>query len=115
MEQGELDQVRPAAPLTSLAGNLSTTHSPFAAAIILAQILLLGMGCALVRMVRGPHAQDRMLALDAFCLSAMILLLTIGIRTGSRLYVEAGMTLALPGFAGTFAFAKFLSCGEVIK
>ena len=92
------------------------SHSLLGAAIILSQLLLLvGMGCALVRMVRGPRAQDRLLALDAFYVSAMILLLTIGIRTGSLMYVEAGMIIALLGFAGTFALAKFLMRGEVIE
>jgi multicomponent K+:H+ antiporter subunit F len=92
------------------------SHSLLDAAIILSQLLLLiGMGCSLVRMVRGPRAQDRVLALDAFYVTAMILLLTIGIRTGSLLYVEAGMIIALLGFAGTFALAKFLMRGEVIE
>ncbi|MEO5812066.1 MAG: K+/H+ antiporter subunit F [Rhodanobacter sp.] len=92
------------------------THSLLNAAIIASQILLLlGMGCSLVRMVRGPRAQDRVLALDAFYVSAMILLLTIGIRTGSLLYVEAGLIIALLGFVGTFALAKFLMRGEVIE
>jgi multicomponent K+:H+ antiporter subunit F len=92
------------------------SHTLLGAAIILSQLLLLvGMGCSLVRMVRGPRAQDRVLALDAFYVSAMILLLTIGIRTGSLLYVEAGMIIALLGFAGTFALAKFLMRGEVIE
>ncbi len=92
------------------------SHTLLDAAIILSQLLLLvGMGCSLVRMVRGPRAQDRVLALDAFYVTAMILLLTIGIRTGSLLYVEAGMIIALLGFAGTFALAKFLMRGEVIE
>ena len=92
------------------------SHTLLGAAIILSQLLLLvGMGCSLVRMVRGPRAQDRVLALDALYVSAMILLLTIGIRTGSLLYVEAGMIIALLGFAGTFALAKFLMRGEVIE
>ena len=83
------------------------THILLNAAIIASQILLLlGMGCSLVRMVRGPRAQDRVLALDAFYVSAMILLLTIGIRTGSLLYVEAGLIIAL---------AKFMMPGEVIE
>ena len=78
-------------------------------------LLLLGMGMALVRMVRGPRAQDRVLALDALYIDGMLLLLTIGIRTGSILYVEAGLIIALLGFASTAAFAKFLLRGEVIE
>jgi multicomponent K+:H+ antiporter subunit F len=86
------------------------------AAVLVAQfLLLLGMGMAIVRMVRGPRAQDRVLALDALYVDGMLLLLTIGIRTGSILYVEAGLVIALLGFASTAAFARFLLRGEVIE
>lgn len=87
-----------------------------AIAIVVAQLLLLlAMACAIIRIVRGPRAQDRVLALDALYVNAMLLLLSIGIRTGSVLYVEAGLIIALLGFAGTVAFAKFLLRGEVIE
>jgi len=65
--------------------------------------------------VRGPRAQDRVLALDALYIDGMLLLFTIGIRTGSILYVEAGLIIALLGFASIAAFAKFLLRGEVIE
>lgn len=91
-------------------------HSILIGAVIAAQILLLlAMGMSIIRMVRGPRAQDRVLALDALYVNAMLLLLTIGIRTGSMLYVEAGLIIALLGFVGTTAFAKFLMRGEVIE
>lgn len=92
------------------------SHAVLGIAIVLAQILLLlGMRFSIVRMVRGPRAQDRVLALDALYVNAMLLLLTIGIRSGSLLYVEAGLIIALLGFAGTFALSKFLMRGEVIE
>lgn len=92
------------------------SHALLVAAIFLAQILLLlAMGFSVVRMVRGPRAQDRVLALDALYVNAMILLLTIGIRSGSVLYVEAGLIIALLGFAGTLALSKFLMRGQVIE
>jgi multicomponent K+:H+ antiporter subunit F len=92
------------------------SHTLLAASIVITQILLLvGMGCSFVRMARGPRAQDRVLALDALYVNAMILLLTIGIRTGSLLYVEAGLIIALLGFAGTLALSKFLMRGQVIE
>lgn len=95
---------------------LSMTADLATAAVLAAQfLLLLGMGMAIVRMMRGPRAQDRVLALDALSVSGMLLLLTIGIRTGSMLYVEAGLIIALLGFAATAAFAKFLLRGEVIE
>ncbi len=92
------------------------SHALLVAAIFLAQVLLLlAMGFSVVRMVRGPRAQDRVLALDALYVNAMILLLTIGIRSGSVLYVEAGMIIALLGLAGTLALSKFLMRGQVIE
>jgi multicomponent K+:H+ antiporter subunit F len=78
-------------------------------------LLLLAMGFSIVRMARGPRAQDRALALDAMYVNAMILLLTLGIRTGSPLYFEAALIIALLGFASTMAIAKFLMRGEVIE
>ena len=91
--------------------------SSFATTAILASqfLLLLGMAMAIIRMVRGPRAQDRVVALDALYIDGMLLLLTIGIRTGSLLYVEAGLIIALLGFAATAAFSKFLLRGEVIE
>lgn len=92
------------------------SHELLHAAIVAAQILLLlAMAFSLIRMVRGPRAQDRVLALDALYVNAMILLLTIGIRSGSMLYVEAGLIIALLGFASTVALSKFLMRGQVIE
>lgn len=85
-------------------------------AITAAQILLgLAMACASFRILRGPRAQDRVLGLDALYMAAMLLLLTYGIQTGRTLFFEAAFIIALLGFAGTVALAKFLMRGEVIE
>ena len=78
-------------------------------------ILVLAMSFSLARMIRGPRAQDRVLGLDTFYVSAMLLLVTIGVRTGSALYFEASLIIALLGFAGTVALSKFIMRGEVIE
>lgn len=84
--------------------------------ITMAQIILgLAMACAAFRVVKGPRAQDRVLGLDALYLAAMLLLLTYGIQTGRTLFFEAALVIALLGFAGTVALAKFLMRGEVIE
>ncbi|WP_373870028.1 K+/H+ antiporter subunit F [Azorhizobium oxalatiphilum] len=85
-------------------------------AITLAQILLaLAMVCASLRMLRGPRAQDRILGLDTFYVNTMLLFLTLGMRQGSNFYYEAAVSIALLGFVGTVASAKFLMRGEVIE
>jgi multicomponent K+:H+ antiporter subunit F len=84
--------------------------------IAISQVFLaLAMVCATFRMLRGPRAQDRVLGLDALYVSGMLLMLTFGIRTGSTLYFDAALLIALLGFVGTAAFAKFLMRGEVIE
>jgi multicomponent K+:H+ antiporter subunit F len=84
--------------------------------IAAAQVLLaLAMICATFRLLRGPRAQDRVLGFDFLYINAMLLLLTFGIRSGSTLYFEAAMVIALLGFVGTVALAKFLIRGEVIE
>jgi multicomponent K+:H+ antiporter subunit F len=84
--------------------------------IFLAQILLvLAMACAAFRVLWGPRAQDRVLGLDTLYVNATMLLLAFGIRTGSTLYFEAALTIALLGFVATAALAKFLMRGEVIE
>lgn len=81
-----------------------------------AQVLLgLAMACAAFRAIRGPRAQDRVLAFDSLYVGAMLLVLTFGIRTGSTLYFEAALIIALLGFVSTVALAKFLLQGEVIE
>ena len=42
-------------------------------------------------------------------------MLTFGMREASTLYFEAALLIALLGFVGTAALAKFLLRGEVIE
>ena len=81
-----------------------------------AQILLgLAMACSPFRVLWGPRAQDRVLGFDSLYLNAMLLLLVFGIGSGSTLYFEAALIVALLGFVSTVALAKFLLRGEVIE
>ena len=84
--------------------------------IALAQIILaVAMACATYRILRGPRAQDRVLAFDSLYVSGMLLILTFAIRSGSTIYFEAALIISLLGFVGTIALAKFLMRGEVIE
>jgi multicomponent K+:H+ antiporter subunit F len=85
-------------------------------AITSAQVMFgLAMCCATYRLVVGPRAQDRILGLDSLYMSAMLMLITFGIRTGSTLHFEAALIIGLLGFVSTVALAKFLMRGEVIE
>ena len=92
------------------------TAALLAWSIFLAQVFLaLAMGCAAFRALRGPRAQDRVLALDTLYVNAAMLLLVFGIRTGSTHYFEAALLMTLLGFVATAALSKFLMRGEVIE
>jgi len=84
--------------------------------VLVAQLLLVAaMGCACWRVLIGPRAQDRVLALDTLYVNAAMLLLVFGIRTGSTHYFDATVLITLLGFVATAALAKFLMRGEVIE
>ena len=78
-------------------------------------LLVVAMVLCLVRLLKGPAAQDRVLALDCMYLNGMLLMLVLGIYYGSQHYFEAAMLIALLGFASSTAMAKFLLRGEVIE
>ncbi|MBK9362644.1 MAG: K+/H+ antiporter subunit F [Rubrivivax sp.] len=77
------------------------------------------VGLALVlcvwRLLRGPEATDRVLALDTLYVNVVALVVLLGIRQGSDLFFEAALLIALLGFAGTVALARYLSRGDIIE
>ena len=70
---------------------------------------------ATIRLLRGPAAQDPILALDTLYINGMLTILMLGIGTGSALYFDIALLIALFGFVGAAAMAKFLLRGEVIE
>ena len=75
----------------------------------------LAMALAVVRLLRGPQAQDRVLALDFLYINGMLVMLVLGIRFASSMYFVAALLIALFGFVGSAALAKFLLRGEIIE
>jgi len=76
---------------------------------------VLAMLFAAFRLLRGPGAQDRVLALDTFYVNGMLTLLMLGIRSATTVYFDIALLIALFGFVGSVALAKFLLRGEVIE
>lgn len=73
------------------------------------------MGLGLMRLLRGPSAQDRVLALDFLYIVGMLIMLVLAIRYDSPMYFEGAFLMVLFGFVGSLAMAKFLLRGEVIE
>ncbi|WP_411722662.1 K+/H+ antiporter subunit F [Marinobacter sp. F4216] len=66
------------------------------------------------RLIKGPDAPDRVLALDTLYVNAIALIILLGITLGTRMYLESALLIAVMGFVGTVAMAKYLKRGSVI-
>ncbi|WP_405049151.1 K+/H+ antiporter subunit F [Rhizobium rhizogenes] len=78
-------------------------------------MLLLAMAFAAYRLIKGPRAQDRVMAIDTIYNIGILQALVLAIKTGNALYLPFILILAILGFVSTVALAKFLMRGQVIE
>lgn len=83
---------------------------PLAGAMLVLALLLSAW-----RLVRGPAAVDRILALDTLYVVALALFVLLGIWQGHRLGFELAALIALLGFLGTVVLAAFIARGRIIE
>lgn len=90
--------------------------------IILQTALTLGIGAVTLtlilcgwRLLLGPTIADRVLALDTLYLSLVALVIMLGLRWQTPLLFEAALIVALLGFVGTVALARYLTRGDVVE
>jgi len=67
------------------------------------------------RLVVGPETTDRVLAIDTLYINTVGLVILLGMRLSSSLLFEAALVIAMLGFIGTVAFARFVMRGDVIE
>lgn len=67
------------------------------------------------RLLTGPTVTDRILALDTLYLSVVALVVMLGLYWQTPLLFEAALIVAMLGFAGTVALARYLSRGDVVE
>ena len=78
------------------------------AAWIAATLLLLAIGLAAVRLIRGPSLSDRAVALDLITVLAIAFSGVTAVATGHRALLDVGVSLALVAFLSTLAFAWYI-------
>lgn len=79
--------------------------------MVLAGMLLTLMcilGC-IYRILRGPTLADRAVGADTLSVLLIAGSLLISMRTGTSLYLDIAIVLALLGFAGTAALAQYIA------
>jgi multicomponent Na+:H+ antiporter subunit F len=71
---------------------------------------LLALACvlAVVRLLRGPHLADRVVALDLLTAAAAGVAATYAVATDQTVYLDVAVLLALVSFVGTVAFARYV-------
>jgi multisubunit Na+/H+ antiporter MnhF subunit len=74
-----------------------------AALFIVAVALLVAFG----RVVRGPSLPDRVVAVDLIGVSSVGLMALGAAVTGQRGFLDAALVIALLGFLGTVAYARY--------
>jgi multicomponent K+:H+ antiporter subunit F len=77
-------------------------------------ILAIAMLLCLARLVRGPSVPDRILALDTLYVDTIALLVVIGIRFAEPAFFDGALVIALLGFVGTVALAKYQLRGDIV-
>ena len=85
--------------------------------VIYLSMLMFGISLLLnfLRLLRGPDAVDRILALDTLYINGLTLLVIFGVLLNSRLFFEAALLIALFGFFSTVVLCKYLLRGDIIE
>jgi multicomponent Na+:H+ antiporter subunit F len=74
-----------------------------------AAAILITMGMALFRSIKGPSVYDRILAINSFGTLTVILFSVHGFMTGRPEFLDLALVYALINFIGTIAVTKFVT------
>jgi multicomponent K+:H+ antiporter subunit F len=77
--------------------------------------VFVSMAVCVWRIVRGPTAPDRILALDTLSINAIALLMLVGIYLRNDIFFEAGLLIAMMGFIGTVSLSKHIAGRSIIE
>ena len=67
------------------------------------------------RLLIGPSIPDRILALDTMYINTIALIILYGMSSGTTLYFEAALLIAMLGYVSTVAVCKYLLRGYIIE
>ena len=71
-------------------------------------VLLISIAVALVRLIKGPDAADRIVALDLISMLIVAFLATESIYAGETSFLDVAIAYAMIAFLGTVARARYL-------
>ncbi len=78
-------------------------------------MIAVAMLLSLFRLLRGPAAVDRVLAIDTLYINAIALLILFGMQLRSAIYFEAALVIAMLGFVSTIMLCKYLLRKDIVE
>lgn len=70
---------------------------------------------ALWRLVRGPTAPDRILALDTLYVATIAEAVLLGMLDETEVYFEIALIIAMLGFFGTVVLSKYVIRRDIVE
>jgi len=83
--------------------------------MIVTGMLTLAMLMCVARLLRGPSAEDRILAIDTLYINLIALLMLLGMGLRSDIYFEAALVIAMLGFVATLALSRYVMRRDIIE
>jgi len=74
--------------------------------------LFLSIVMALIRVIKGPTAPDRIVGLDTINTIVIVGMIIFGVYANSVIYIDVAIVYALLSFITTLFIAKYLEGGE---
>ncbi|MBM4241007.1 MAG: cation:proton antiporter [Euryarchaeota archaeon] len=74
---------------------------------------LISAALVIIRVIRGPTAPDRVVAMDPFVTMMVVLLVVTSFLSARSIYLDIALVIAILGFIGTVAVSKYLEGGEL--
>ena len=83
---------------------------PAAGTVVLA-MLSLALALAFLRLARGPSLPDRVVALELIATITVGFIAAWGVLTAESVFLDVAMVIALVGFLGSVAYARYIQRG----
>lgn len=71
-------------------------------------IIIISVLISLVRLMKGPSIEDRIVALDALTSMSIAFIAAFSVLTNSTMILDVGLILALLSFLATVSFAYYI-------
>ena len=79
--------------------------------LVVLGLLFLSVIMAVIRIIKGPTAPDRVVGLDTVNTLVIVGMIIYGVAAGSVIYIDVAIVYALLSFISTLFIAKYLEGG----